>query len=98
MTTMVDSKENVRVGQDKVSEKVDRKNKQVQTQRCMAAVKSEKDKKIRVCGPVWCVCGPVPAQSRGGKEIQVVRGFASVLKVLEDTDTCSEWVKCQGTG
>lgn len=56
MTTMVDSKENVRVGQDKVSEKIDRKNKQVQTQRYMAAVKSEKDKKIRVCGPVWCVC------------------------------------------
>lgn len=77
MTTMVDSKENVSVGQDKVSEKVNRKNKQVQTQRYMAAVKSEKEKEIRVCGPVWCVCVPVPARSRGGKETQVVRGLAS---------------------
>lgn len=77
MTTMVDSKENVTVGQDQVSEKVNRKNKQVQIQRCMAAVKSEKEKTIRVCESVWWVCVPVPAWSRGGKETQVLRGLAS---------------------
>lgn len=54
--------------------------------------KRKEDQGVRTCA----VC--VPAQSRRGKETQVVRGLASVLKVLEDIHTCSEWIKCQGIG
>lgn len=96
MTTMVDSKENVTVGQDQVSEKVNRKNKQVQIQRCMAAVKSEKEKTIRVCEPVWGVCTSA-CMEQGRKGDPGSKG-SCILKVLEDIHTCSDWVKRQGIG
>lgn len=97
MTTMVDSKENVSVDQDKVSEKFNRKNKQVQTQKYMVAVKMEKFKKIRdqgvqACVVYVCTCA---CTEQGRKGDPGCKGSCT-LKMLKDIHTCSDWVKRQG--
>lgn len=93
MTTVVNSKEKFRVNQEKVSEKFNtgRTNRCRPTGPQQWANQKTREETPRVRGPVWCVdlC-----LHRAGEERrpQTVKGPASVLEVLDEIHTCTDWV------
>lgn len=66
----------------------------MQTQRHKAAVKSERGKKDGQGMWACVVCVDLCLHGAGEeRRAQIMKGFASALKVSEEIHTCSDWVK-----